>query len=280
MLRPWYVRTASFTPSWMKQRGTFEVFAKSLFVFALFCDIAIQSAIEGVMAGFPGADARTDNLYLIGQSRLLIQGETETPPNFITRLNNWLTIAQDLGGDITLATAIHDYVAGNPKVRVISRNGTFTTIAEDGTVTIEQGTWDWDSVSNPERATFWWDQWIVIYPIVANGYYAQDVGVMNDGLPAGLPPSTLPEDDDLGWDHACTRAEVGAISTLVRWCKGGHVNLKSIIWSYSGTDLYAPAPVTGSPDGTWGKAFVQSTNLPSRNNTDRFWGMGADTNAW
>lgn len=276
-IRPWFVRVTSFIPSWMTSRPGFQIFAKTLFVWALFCDVAIQAALEGVRAGFPGYDDRIDNLALIGLSRGLVQGETETPAHFAARLRAWLVTALDMGGDVGMALYLWNYIAGNPMIRVISRNGLFTTVAEDGTVTQEQGAWNWDSVSNPERAAYWWDYWIVVYPTsedTSEGFYVDDVGVWGDSLASGLTPSA-----DLGWGHTCTRAEVGTIRSIVAAWKGAHINVKNIIWC-NGTDLYAPTPVSGSPDGTWGKAFVKATNLPSRNTVDDFWGLGKDTNAW
>lgn len=274
-VRPWFVRIGSFIPAWMANRPGFQTFAKLLFVHALMCDQAIQVALEGVRAGFPGYDERTDNLGLIGASRGLIQGETETADHFIARLQNWLTTAKDMGGDVGMALQLWNYIAGNPPLRVISRNGLFTSVDADGNVTQTQtsGVWNWDSVCSPERANDWWDYWVVIYPTQG---YVVDTGVWGDSGEASLPPVSNPVDYDIGIGHTCTRAEVGAITTILRQWKGQHVNLKCVIWSY-GTDYYAPTgPVSGSPDGTWGLWLNRSTNTPTRNTTDRFWDTGFD----
>ena len=271
--RPWFVRIASFIPSWMQNRPVFQTFSKTLFVWALACDQAIQATQEAVFASWPGYDARTDNASIIGACRQLFQGETETPAHFFARARAYLTTALDMGGDVGLALQLWNYIAGNPQIRVISRNGLFTTVAPDGTVTQTQGTWDWDSVCSPERASFWWDYWIVVYPTTADtsdGYYVEDVGTWGDSLVSGETPS-----GDLGWGHTCTRIEVGVITTIMQAWKGQHVNMKCIIWS-NGDDYYAPVPISGSPDGTWGLAFDKSTNVPTRNSTDNFWDTGRD----
>jgi hypothetical protein len=259
----------------MLGRQGLQAFWNNVFTFAVIADVAVEAAIQGIKAGFPGLDGRTDNLSLIGAGRGLVWGETESSEHFAARLRNWLETAADMGGDIGLALQLWNYIAGNPQVRVISRNGLFTTVSASGVVAQTQGTWNWDSISNPERAGFWWDYWIVVYPATgdASGFYVDDVGVWGD-FGNGLIPS-----DDLGWGHNCTRKEVGTIQSIVATWKGAHVNLKNIIWC-NGTDVYGPTPVSGSPDGTWGIAYVVSSDVPSRNTTDDFWFLGLDTNTW
>ena len=271
---PWAVRVSRFVPAWMRGRPAlgFENFAKTLFSWALLCDVALQAATELAYAAFPGADGRTDNLDLIAAGRGLVQGETETPQHFATRLRAWLVAATQLGSEIGLATQLHEFIAGNPQVRVISRSGRFVTVLPDGAVSLEQGAWNWDGRVTPSRAACWWDAWVVIYPTSAaifNGYYVEDVGIWGDG------GSGLAASEDAGWDHHCTRAEVDTILSLVRQWKGAHVNVRTIVWSY-GADYYAPTPVSGSPDGTWGLRFDQSTNSLTRNTTDAYWDVGQE----
>lgn len=274
----------SFVPVWLSDRPSLHTGFSLLYAIAGLCDYAMQASLEGVRAAWPGYDSRVDQLTLLGQTRGLLQGETETNAHFIGRLRAWLATARSRGSDVGLATQLHEYIAGNPQVRVISRSGRFTTVATNGTVTVAQGTWNWDSVSNPERnvggagSVGLFDYWIVVYAStpVGLGYYLKDTGTWGDGLEP--PPNLVPADGDLGFGHACTRVEVDAITGLVELWKGAQVDLKALIWSY-GTDYYAPTPVAGSPDGTWGKWFVRSTNLASRNTTDRFWILGGDTNS-
>ena len=259
---------ASYVTDWLSDRPGFQVGYKILWTMSLFCDIATQAVTEGLRAAWPGKDSRTDNTAALAYNRGLIQGETETIPAFQARLRDWLTLWETCGSDLSLAMRIHEYVAGNPMVRVITRSGRFTTVNPDGTVSVTQGTWNWDGSVTPLRTNAWWDCWIVIYPTLA-GYYAEDVGIWSDSG-SGLASST-----DLGWDHACTRVEVDALLALVKTWKGAHVNVRTIIWSKS-ADYYAPTPISGSPDGTWGKWFNQSTNVPTRNQIDAFWDIGVE----
>lgn len=263
----------NFVPAWLSDRPGFSTGVQILYVLAGYFDDAMEAAIEGTRAGWPGSDNRTDNLDLIGASRLIFKGETETTAHYVPRARAWNTTLRDMGGDVGLATQLHEWIANNPKIRLISRNGLFTTVDTDGTVTQVQGSWDWDSVSNPERSAMWWDYWIVVYPITAGDYYVKDTGTWGDGLEG--PPVDNPQDADLGWGHNCTRVESDVIVGIVKQWRGGHINVRCMIWSY-GTDYYAPSPVSGSPDGTWGKWYNPNTLEPSRNQTDRFWSLGTE----
>lgn len=278
-VRPWIERIENFVPAWLQNRPEFVWAHKVIFTHALISDRATQVALEGVRAGFPGYDARTDNLALLGESRGLRQGETETADDFAVRLQGWIPTGATQGSDIGLATQLHEWIAGDPMIRVIDRcnpsgkGARYTTIDTSGTVTQVYAPFDWDSVSNPERAHFWWDFWIVVYP-TASGFYLNDCGVW------GHADSGAPWNPVSGWGHnASVMPEVDTIRGIVKLYKGEHANCRSLIWvPPAQSALFDPAApaLAGNPDGTWGKWFNPTTLAPSRNRALRYWSLGAE----
>ena len=285
-VRPWYARIESFLswkfslrPSATPGGSAFDVGYKFFFTLACLCDMATQAALEGVRAAFPGYDARTDNLSLIGAGRLLIQGEAEPSSAFAVRLQNWLTTAKDMGGDVGLAKQIHTYLGNSPRVRIWNRKGRCTTVDTDGTVTQVDlpGGLNWDSVSNPERAEFWWDHWIVIYP---------DENAHAVNINASPRTGVIGQADPLrqqGIGHLCSRTQRDVLLGIIRVWKGQHVSVRLIVWTNDAT-LFDPGNpgAAGNPDGKWGRPSFFGTcpsgtvgsgigQWPSRNRNCRYW---------
>lgn len=270
----------SYVPQWLADRPSLRTGFTLLYVIAGLCDRAVQAALEGVRAGWPGFDGRTDNLTLLGDSRSLLRGETETAPHFETRLQQWLTTALDMGGDVGLAKQLHEWVAGNPMIRVITRNGLYTTIAADGAVSQVTAAWDWDSVSNPERnvggagSVGRFDMWIVVYPTTATGYpgagfYVPTTGHWGDGQGPGLSKR--------GIGNTGTSTEADTIRGLIATRRGGHITPRTLIWSYDAAAFDPATPArSGNPDGTWGRWFHASSCEASRNRTHRYTSLGPE----
>src|SRR6185436_7354081 len=121
------------------------------------------------------------------------------------------------GSQEAVAIAIHEYLADHPRVRVVNRAGRMVTCAADGSITVEDVSWDWDSVTNPENATHWWDQWVVVYPT----QWSRD-GLWGDpGVWGG----------DLGFGHDVPRADVDAVLALFRQYKAEQTYIRTVIWS-------------------------------------------------
>lgn len=293
--RPWIVRLADFVPQWLQNRPGLQVGYQFLWAFALFLDRATQVALEGVRAGWPGYDGRTDNCDLLGASRDLLQGETEAVPAFQARLRNWIQLSTQLGGDPRLVSELSTYLGNNPTVRIWTRNGRCTTCAAGVVtrVTGVDGGWagpgplsglglNWDSISNPERAAFWWDCWIVICPseMPLAGTLAGRLNLA--GGPDSNSPSTV-QVPGLGIGHLVTLAQRSAILGLINKLKGQHVIVRMVVWT-NDTTLFDPANPTaaGNPNGLWGKGSFfggcpagtvgSGQGLwPSRNRTCRYW---------
>lgn len=220
-------------------------------------DIMIQTALEGIIAPWPGRGTPTA-IPLIARMRGLLQGEGETVGHFVQRLLAWLETYDEIGSDEQLVTQIHEYLGNSPMVRVVTRAGNWTTIAADGTITRASAAWDWDSISNPERSGYWSDLWIVVYP---TEWPVTAIGALVDS-------------HELGIGHAVPRVAVQAILSLVAQWKGVHTRVRAIVWSYDAT-LFDPANMSapGNPDGHWGRwgKRVMGDSVPARNTTCRYW---------
>lgn len=295
-VRTWMARMDSIVPVWMRNRPRFKTAAKFLFVHAFMVDVAIQAAIEGVRAGFPGYDSRTDNLSLIGQSRGLLQGETQTAANFSADLRNWLALTADMGGDVGCAMRLHKWLGDSPMVRIWTRNGRCTTVDASGNVSQVSGIkpgWigpgplsgyglNWDSVSNPERAGWWWNSWIVIYS--ADFPPAGTIGARAGS--STIPANVATGLGSQGIGHLCSRTQVDTVLGLVRLWKGLHAVIPWIVWAPVGSALFDPSNPTaaGNPDGCWGSwgffgpdpggTGVRAT-WSHLNSTCRYWGQVA-----
>lgn len=206
-------------------------------VFATMAEEALQAPIPGV--GDPSA------FPYIGSNRALRRAQSETDAEYTARLTTWLDRARQWGSMLAVARSIHEYLANRPRVRIYNRAGACYEIAETtGTVTVyAPGTtaWDWDSLSNPERAGYWWDLWICVYPT-----QWADQGTWGDGRLWGR------NHGDAGIGHLTSRVEYDAIRADVEQYKSAHSHVRAIIWTSDAT-LFDPTDPTTQPDGTWGR---------------------------
>lgn len=263
----------SAVPVWLSARGPFLVGFQILYVLVGLFDRGVQAMLEGMRAQLPGVDARTDNLLLIGRSRMRLQGETQSAASFLVTLRTWLTDLRGMGDDIGLAKELHRWLGGNPMVRLVNRRGLYTTVDTSGNVTQVVAAWNWDSVSNPERnlgtvgSAGYFDYWVIVYP--TGGYYGSSSGHWGDGqVGAALTK---------GIGVVCTPQEIDTIRGLIASWKGAHVTPRTLIWSYD-TLAFSPSTPTraGNPDGTWGRWANPTTRLASRNRTHRYTSLGPE----
>jgi hypothetical protein len=239
----------AIVPNWLANRPGLHVGFKFLYSIALMCDVMLEVALEGIRATWPGKGTNTA-LALVGQGRGILRGENESNSSYATRLRAWLTTWQNAGSAEVLAQQIQAYLGNNPVVRVVDRSGNWVTANADGTTTFQVDTaWDWDSVSNPERAGWWSDLWITVtpseWPVYAGGL-ADPAFVAAWGTTTGF-----------GLGHEVPRASVDAILNLVHTWKGAHTWLVAIIWILPANGfgpLFVPGNLglTGNPDGRWG----------------------------
>ncbi len=199
-------------------------------------DAYAEWILQSLFAPWPGYGTPTA-LPLIGRSRGILRGQADTDASFATKLRLWLTKWAAAGTQEQLAIEIHEYLGNSPMVRIVNRAGHWVTVAADGTVTTAEADLDWDSVSHPERAGFWSEMWIIVYP--TQWAVAPDWGV-------GTWGST-----GFGLGHEANRVEYDAIRGLVAQWKSAHSKVRAIIWT-SDASLFDPAVPASLPNGSWG----------------------------
>jgi hypothetical protein len=222
-------------------------------------DVYMQVALEALQSAWPGKGTPTA-LPLIGRSRGILRGEADTDAQYAAKLRMWLDKWANAGTQRQLAIEIHEYLANRPQVRIVNRAGHWVTVAADGTVTTATASWNWDSVSNPERSGFWSEMWIIIYPT----QWAFS-GNWGDGRQWGAR--------DSGIGHRVSRQEVDAVKGLIGQWKSAHSKVRAVIWTSDAT-LFDPTNPATRPDGTWGTWSIGSaTRVPSGRNltTCRYW---------
>jgi hypothetical protein len=251
----------SYIPNWLSNRPGKNVGYRLLWSLIAPLDKMMQALDEGAQAPWPGVGTPTALPY-IGRSRGILRGESESDDSFTARLQNWLDTWKNAASDVVLAGQIQAYLGNTPMVRIVDRSGRWTTLAADGTVTTSSATWDWDSHSNPERADFWSELWVIVYPpewAITGTDLSALVGVWGAGT-------------GVGTGHAVPRTAVDAILSLVGLWKGAHTYVRAIIWSYDAA-LFDPANPGSLPDGWWGQwsKDVAGHRRPSRSSSARYW---------
>jgi len=234
---------------------------KVLWSIAAAFDAATEHVFQGLQASWPGLGTPTA-LPFVGRARGMIRGESETDSEYAARLLTWIEKARALGSAERIATAIHEFCANHPRVRIVTRSGRWVTLETNGTITRTTAAWDWDSVSNPERAGFWSEIWIIVYP---TQWSPQPV--------LGLPTSPALGTVQQGLGHQAPPSSVDAIRGLVQQCKSAHTKVRALIWT-SDAALFDPAVPVSLPNGNWGSWGVGSpSRIPSDRNTTtcRYW---------
>ena len=238
-----------FTPWWLAERvkSALTVGFRVLWGMIAPLDAALDVLDQGAQAAWPGVGTPTA-LPLIGRSRGIIRGQSDTDEEFAHRLRVYLDTSRKYGSQWAIANALHEFLLGRPKVRVVNRAGRMTTIDTDGTVTVEDVAWDWDSVTNPENATHWWDEWVIVYspPWALTGPTIGTPGCVEFGKGIG---------------HFVPRQDVDAVRMLIAQTQSAHSYVRTVIWTYDAT-LFNPASSPTMPDGRWGQWSMDDPNLP------------------
>lgn len=218
-----------------------------LWTLAAILDVGEEFLYEGVQAAYPGLGT-VSALPLIAQTRDLIQGDTETATAFAARLVTWLE-QHAVTGPAALALQLHYYLPGQPMVRIVDRSNNWVQVDAAGVVTepTPLASWTWDNVSNPERAGFWSELWIIIYSTTS-------------GQPCyPLRPGTLGQltgDDGYGLGLMIPHASADTVRRIIANWKGAHSRIRAVLFTSDPT-AYDPLNPHGAgslwPDGTWGQ---------------------------
>lgn len=222
-----------------------------LTAFMLFLDLCMVVLEESADARMPGLGTPTA-LPLIAHDRGMVRGMSDTDASFAARLVTWLDRWRQAGSQIAIARAIQDYVGGNPKVKVVNRYGVMTTLEANGTSSsVANVTWDWDSISNPLRAGFWSEIWVIIYAPAWPQF---------GGWPGG--PSPLGALDMPAIDHDIIK------QLLAQW-KSAHTFVRAVILTYDAT-LFDPTSSPTMPNGKFGQWGYPTSGTMPRQISDRY----------
>lgn len=243
----------SVIPNWLSNRPELNNAFKVLYSAALMCDGIVEVMLEGFRAALPGKGTPTA-LGLIGQGRGIPRGLTESDDAYAARLRDWLRLWENAGSDETLLALLQVFLGFDNSrplspMRIIDRRGNFTSITDTGvTSRTVDATWNWDSISNPERATWWSDIWIVVYVDYTRWQTYTALTDLNWQAAWG-------NSNGLGWGegHTVTRDVVDGIMALVAAFKGAHTYVQAIIVTTDNT-LFVPGSLgaSGNPNGKWG----------------------------
>lgn len=201
-------------------------------------DALLEGLLQGMRASWPGSGTPTALPY-IGRSRGIVRGQDDTDEEYAAKLRGWLDRWERAGSQLALAREFHEYLSDHPRVRVINRAGHWVTMNADGSVEVADATWDWDSVSNPERAGYWSELWIVVY----TSQFAPS-GTWGDGRVWG--------GRDSGLGHVVKRVDRTALLNLIGTWKAAHSKVRAVIFTTDDT-LFDPEDPDTCPDGTWGQ---------------------------
>lgn len=232
-------------PNWLSDRQGFNVGFAILYVIALMCDFLVDKMLQGLAAAWPGAGTPTA-LYLVGQSRGLPRGATETDDEYAVRLRAYLDFwADDAGEPAALAQLVQLAVGDNAVVRVVDRHGTFNTCNADGSITTEVDTsWNWDETDYPERGALpdpWWsDLWVIVYIDAAKWRFYSDLSDSDWVASWG--------GDNYGLGMMVPRPPVAAVHNVVSAFKGAHNYAVAVIFA-NDTSLFVPGALGAYPDG-------------------------------
>ena len=228
-----------FVPWWLADRRLSSgksVGFRYLWAIVATLDVFVQFMLEALRAPWPGLGP-TAALPYIGRTRGILRGPAATTVEYVSRLSRWLAKWARAGSAEQLLEELHEYLPTNPKVRLFTRSGICITRNTDGTTVRQTGVaWDWDSVSDPQRAGNWWDVWIVVYSPYAKRAGTLG-GITDDGnvLGQAMPSSVADE-----------------VKQLLSTWKSAHTYVRAVIWSTDATK-FDPATPASMPDGTWGR---------------------------
>jgi hypothetical protein len=260
-------------------------------------DAVIQGAVDAVRLRYPSVTSDERSLTLIGKDRRIPRAPNETAESYARRLLLWLDIWSMAGTPAGLLYAIQSFIYPNyPVVRLIGRDSFWWQIDQYASrdLTIweavslpctpipgqdpvryvppigisespraaiwgHQGAgWDWDSISNPERSSKWFDYWIEIC----------DPGYGLVGQYDGSGDEEVFWDSGRAWDFEEIFGTFDVMRELLRLYQRGGAECQGVILTPSSTE-FSPdgTPDASWPDGHWGaeSKIVLGASVPTRN---------------
>ena len=247
---------------------------KIMWSIALQADAMIDWVIEGSRAALPGVGTPTA-LPIIARARAVVRGRVETETSFVERLVSWRELHRARGKMFGVAREVQHYLGptaagGWWEVRVVNRGGTWGILDTTRTWSwidppAAAWSWDWDSVSHPERSACHADMWVIVCP--PPGSTVESAPPFQH-VPAWGVSTT-------SWGHEAPQAEVGTLRNLVDAWKAARTRVLAVIWApavHMGSPVLDPREA-GSirPNGQWGSWGTGNSRVASRPSWLRFW---------
>lgn len=247
-----------------------------LWGYVLQADAFLEWVRQGTEAGLPGIGTPTA-LPKIGRTRRVLRGRAETDESYVDRLTQWLELARDRGKMYGIAREVQHYLGPTSggeyfEVRCVNRTGTWGILDSSRTWSfLDPGdaawSWDWDSVSNPERAECDADLWVIVVPPPGSATEADPPFVE---VPAWTVSTT-------SWGHEAPQEQVLAIQGILDDWRAARTRIVATVWApavHLGTPVLDPREAGSiKPDGTWGKSGLGANGSRTLARPDwmRFW---------
>jgi hypothetical protein len=261
-------------------------------------DAVLQTAIDAVRLRYPSVSSNERSLTLIGKDRRIPRAPNEPAESYARRLLLWLDIWSMAGTPAGLLYVMQSFMYPNyPVVRLIGRDSFWWQLDQYASrdLTIREAVslpcatlpgeeslrwippvgisqspraalwghqgannWDWDSISNPERASNWWDYWIEVC----------DAPYSLAGKYDGTGDEEVFWDSGRAWDFDEIFGTFDVMRELIRLYQRAGAECRGIIFTPSATE-FSPdgTPSASWPDGQWGaeSKIVSGASVPTRN---------------
>jgi hypothetical protein len=241
-----------------------------------YADQILQAAVDAVRLGYPGVTPDDRSLALIGEERRIPRAPNEPADSYARRLKLWLDLWSLAGTPIGLLYALQSFVfPGYPRMRIVERSSLWYTLEEGASRDLtpyqaqtvassladtryappigatqspraalwmhraSPANWDWDSISDPTRATHWEDYWVIIYP---TSYPIQ--GTYGGGVFYG---------SDTCWGLDVSPGIIATLRELLKIYQRAGSSCRAVIFAPTLADFDPTAPPAdpGFPDGRW-----------------------------
>lgn len=247
-LRDWL---GNYVPSWLADNypESPSYGWRFLWTIALLVDVQLDMLIEATLTAV--GRGSTTALDTIGQARGLMRWQDETDAAYALRLRTWVAEAKQAGSMLAIAKQLYGYLRSKPdQIVIINRAGLALRLQGGNAVSYDTTTWDWDSVSHPERAGYWSELWILVYTTTQWPITGSIETPLGGGFSLG---------SSLGIGHAVTREESDAIRALVAQWKAAHTYVRAIVWCDDFGMVINEGAMT---NGAWG-AWSDGNGAPS-----------------
>ena len=262
---------STYVPTWLANVPGLRNLFSTLWTVALLGDCLREIALEGQFAAYPGVGTNTA-LPLIGASRGLVQGLSESDASFAVRARNWLVAAAEMGNAEGLVAEVQAYLVGQgslgagvyPVVVFVDRAGNKTTIDSSRVITTTTIAWHWDDSGG------WVNEIGFVTPAIVDGYWSDGWLLIQD------PYTHYTGFADANWlaafgsgdqtiESLTPQAIVSAIESIADTWKGAHVYVRAIVWTAN--------PAAYTPDGFQGNWSKNSagTQVYSRAVANGYW---------